>query len=125
MQPKGGTLIGLPAVFASGQPARLGERTFTLVGFEIVLDGRASWTWDFGDGDGLTTTEPGGSWPDVTISHPYPQSGAYPVSVTSTWDAWFTVDGLGPWPVGGEPVTQTSDPLLVPVVEARAELVIG
>lgn len=124
-QPKGGTLIGLPAVFASGQPASLGERRFTLVGFEIVLNGRASWTWDFGDGEAVTTDKPGGAWPDTAVSHAYPRAGSYPVSVSSTWDAWFTVDGMGPWPVGGAPVVQAEGPLTVSVVEARAELVVG
>ncbi len=124
-QPKGGTLIGLPAVFASGQPARLGERRFQLVGFDIVLDGRATWTWDFGDGHAFTTDEPGGAWPEMAVNHPYAHAGSYPVSVSSTWEAWFTVDGMGPWPVGGDPVVQTVGPLAVSVVEARAELVIG
>ncbi|MCZ3385418.1 MAG: PKD domain-containing protein [Actinomycetia bacterium] len=124
-QPEGGTLIGLPAVFAAGQPATLGERRFTLVGFEIVLDGRASWTWEFGDGDVLTTDEPGGGWPEMAVSHAYARAGSYPVSVNSTWEAWFTVDGLGPWPVGGDLVIQTAGPLVVSVSEARAELLVG
>ncbi len=124
-QPAGGTLVGLPAVFAAGQPATLGQRSFTLVGFDVVLDGRATWTWEFGDGTSLTTDEPGGRWPDMTVSHPYPRAGEYPVSATTSWEAWFTVDGMGPWPVGGDPVVQVSDPLTVSVVEARAELVVG
>lgn len=124
-QPKGGTLIGLPAVFAAGQPANLGERRFSLVGFAIVLDGRASWTWEFGDGEALTTDEAGGSWPEMAVSQAYQRAGSYPVSVTTTWEAWFTVDGLGPWPVGGDPVLQSADLLPVSVVEARAELVVG
>lgn len=124
-QPDGGTLVGLPAVFAAGQPATLGERRFTLVGFDVVLDGRASWTWEFGDGTTLTTDEPGGQWPDTTVSHPYSRAGVYPASVVTAWEAWFTVDGMGPWQVGGDPVVQVSDPLTVSVVEARAELVVG
>lgn len=124
-QPRGGTLIGLPAVFATGQPATLGERRFNVVGFEIVLNGRASWAWQFGDGGTLTTDQPGGDWPDTTVSHSYRRAGGYPVSLSSTWEAWFTVDGLGPWPVGGDPVVQTDNSLTVSVVEARAELVVG
>ena len=61
----------------------------------------------------------------MTVSHPYPRAGSYPASVTTSWEAWFTVDGMGPWSVGGDPVVQISDPLTVPVVEARAELVVG
>lgn len=125
MQPQGGTLIGLPAVFAAGQPRSLGERRFSLVGFDVVLNGRATWSWDFGDGATLASDEPGGAWPEMAISHSYAHAGAYPVSVSSTWDAWFTVDGMGPWPVGGAPVVQVASPPPVRVVEARAELVVG
>ena len=124
-QPNGGTLIGLPAVFGAGQPARLGERRFTLVGFDITLNGRASWTWQFGDGESLTTEDPGGAWPNTDVSHPYMHPGKYPVSVSAEWRAWFTVDGLGPWPVEGPPIVQTVGPLALQVVEARAELVTG
>jgi hypothetical protein len=124
-QPSGGTLIGLPAVFDAGQPARLGERRFTLVGFEIVLNGRATWTWQFGDGGALTTEQPGGAWPNTEVSHTYRRAGGYPVVVSAEWQAWFTVDGMGPWPVGGDPVVQTVGPVELPVVPARAELVTG
>lgn len=124
-QPRGGTVIGLPAVFATNQPRTLGERTFTLVGFTIVLDGRATWTWDFGDGSSTTTDDPGGAWPDLGVAHAYDQSGEFGVTTTATWEAWFTVDGLGPWPVGGDPVVQVADPIGVRVAQARAELVVG
>ncbi|MFL6180746.1 MAG: PKD domain-containing protein, partial [Actinomycetes bacterium] len=124
-QPKGGTLIGLPALFDAGQPRTLGERRFTLVGFDIELHGRATWTWAFGDGESLTTDDPGGAWPTTTVTHDYTHAGTYPVGVTAEWQAWFTVDGMGPWPVTGDPVVQEGGPLPLRVVEARAELVTG
>lgn len=124
-QPAGGTLIGLPAIFDAGQPARLGSRQFTLVGFDVELNGRATWTWQFGDGETLSTQQPGGAWPNTEVSHAYDQAGQYGVTVTTEWQAWFTVDGMGPWPVGGDPVVQVSGPQTLPVVEARAELVAG
>jgi hypothetical protein len=123
MQPAGRTLVQLPTLFASGQPAALGERQFDLVGFQIVLRGRATWAWTFGDGGSLDTTEPGGPWPDTSVSHVFAQPGSFSVTVTSTWRAWFTVDGLGPFAVGGAPVVQTAPPLGVEVLQARAELV--
>jgi len=122
-QPRGGTLVELPAIFASGQPATLGQRRFTLVGFDVVLAGRASWTWQFGDGDRLVTADPGGPWPNDSISHVYAAAGSYPVVVTSEWQAWFTVDDLGPFLVDGDPVTQVGSPLALSVSEARAQLV--
>jgi len=123
IQPKGGTLVQLPALFASGQPVRLGERSFSLVGFDIVLRGQATWTWEFGDGSSLVTQDPGGGWPDDSVSHVYERSGDFAPSVTTEWRAWFTVDGMGPFAVVGDPVTQTSGPLTLPVYQARAELV--
>jgi hypothetical protein len=58
------------------------------------------------------------------VGHAYRHAGAYEVGVSTTWDAWFTVDGLGPWPVGGDPVVQVADLLPLDVHEARAELVV-
>ena len=124
-QPRGGTLVQLPAVFDSGQPSQLGRREFNLVGFEVVLQGRATWTWDFGDGEQLTTEQPGGVWPNDSVAHTYTSAGQYPVVVTTEWQAWFTVDGLGPYPVEGPPVIQVGDPLVMQVHEARAELISG
>jgi hypothetical protein len=122
-QPPGGTVVNLPALFAAGQPARLDTRTFTLVGFTVVLDARATWRWDFGDGTTVVTEEPGGAWPNRAVSHTYARPGPVMVRVTSQWQGWFTVDGLGPFPVGGPPVQQVSDPLPLVVDEARAVLV--
>jgi hypothetical protein len=124
-QPRGGTLVRLPAIFASGQPRALGARQFTLVGFDIVLQGRATWVWRFGDGEQVVTTEPGGEWPDMSVSHVYDDPGTYDVDLTTEWQAWFTVDGMGPFVVDGDPVTQVGPPLELMVREARAELVVG
>ena len=122
-QPAGGTLVNLPAIFSSGQPARLDTRRFDLVGFGIVLDARASWHWDFGDGAAADTDDPGGAWPDRGVSHTYTQPGRLTVRVVSQWQGWFTVDGMGPFAVAGAPVTQTSGALPLVVHEARAVLV--
>jgi hypothetical protein len=124
-QPSGRTLVGLPAIFDAGQPRTLGERRFTLVGFDIVLRGRATWTWTFGDGSSMVTEEPGGPWPTKDVTHEYTHAGAYEVGLSTEWRAWFTVDGMGPWPVAGNAVVQTAPALPLQVMEARAELVTG
>ena len=124
-QPAGGTLVNLPTLFASGQPERIDTRSFDLVGFAIVLDARATWHWQFGDGTDLVTDQSGGAWPDRSVSHTYARPGSVDVRVTSQWQGWFTVDGLGPFPVAGVPVEQTSGPIPVTVFEARAVLVAG
>jgi hypothetical protein len=123
-QPSGGTLVQLPAIFDSGQPATLGQREFDLVGFHVVLQGRATWLWGFGDGSEVTTSEPGGGWPNDSVAHTYREAGAYSVAVSTQWRAWFTVEGLGPFEVGGDPVVQVATPLLIPVQQARAQLIV-
>ncbi len=123
-QPLGGTLVQLPAIFDSGQPASLGGREFDLVGFHIVLQGRGTWRWRFGDGSEVTTSAPGGGWPDDSVAHTYREAGEYVVMVATEWRAWFTVDGLGPFEVGGDPVVQVATPFTIPVQQARAQLVV-
>lgn len=123
VQPAGGTVVNLPAIFASGQPERMSTRRFDLVGFAVVLDARATWRWRFGDGAEVTTQLPGGAWPDDSVSHVYRTPGQRVVSVVAQWQGWFTVDGMGPFPVAGPSVTQVSAPLPLPVYEARAVLV--
>lgn len=123
MQPEARTLVQLRTVFASGQPRSLGERDFNLVGFAVTLQGRATWTWDFGDGGVFNTQEPGGAWPNTDVSHTFTRPGRYAVQVSSAWRAWFTVGGFGPYPVGGDPVVQQAPSIPVDVLEARAELV--
>jgi len=121
-QPPGGTVVNLPTLFASNQPRTMGTRHFTVVGFQVELNARASWRWSFGDGSILDTTSPGGGWPDRSVSHVFRRAGAASVRVTSEWRGWFTVDGIGPFSVQGPGVTQSSA-LVLPVHEARAMLV--
>ena len=123
-QPPDGALVNLPTVFASGQ--REGERAdeFELLGFPVQVVAQPSWTWDFGDGGALTTTEAGGRYPDMSVRHTYREAGQRRVTVTSSWTGTFTVDGLGPFAVTGGPVTQAAD-LEVTVREAAGQLVTG
>jgi hypothetical protein len=122
-QPPGGTVVNLPTLFSAGQPRLLDTRRFDLVGFHVVLDARATWRWDFGDGERLATDQPGGPWPDRSVSHTYAQPGLHLVTVSSLWRGWFTVDGMGPFAVAGPAVAQDSPAMPVRVAQARAVLV--
>lgn len=123
-QPVGGALVNLAAVFSAGQSGTIGRPTFDLAGFEIALTAEAAWRWDFADGPVEVFAVPGGPYPDTSVSHVYRTPGQRTVTVTTLWAGDFTVDGLGPFPVEGPPVTQTAA-LPVLVREARAELVDG
>ena len=59
------------------------------------------------------------------MSHTYTSSEDRSVVVTTTWEGTFMVDGLGPFPIAGPPVTQVSPPIAVVVRGARSELVDG
>ena len=77
--------------------------------------------------DGVTEefTQPGGRYPDDSVSWTYDNAGARDVSLTTYWKASFTVDGEGPFAVPGPEITKTAGPLTVPVREARSVLVGG
>jgi hypothetical protein len=124
-QPAAGALVNVPAIFAVGQPATIGEDTFDLAGMQVDVTARARWTWDFGDGTSETFTRPGGGYPNTDVTHTYTTSDDRSVVVTTTWEGTYVVDGLGPFAVDGPPVTQVSAPIALPVRQAESELVSG
>ena len=121
-QPPNGALTNLPTVFASGQHAGLDSDDFTLLSMPVHVDARPAWTWDFGDGSTLQTTNAGGRYPDTDVAHMFRSPGSYYVAVRTRWEGTFTVDGLGPFDVTGGPVTQQAV-LTVTVRDASARLV--
>jgi hypothetical protein len=122
-QPAAGALVNVPAIFAAGQPSSIGRETFDLAGFAVEVTAGARWTWDFGDGARSTYERPGGPYPNLDVTHTYATSEDRVVVVTTTWDGTFLVDGLGPFVIGGQPVTQVSQPIALVVRGARSELV--
>jgi hypothetical protein len=52
--------------------------------------------WDLGDGNTLSTTEPGTPYPSEAVSATYRYEGWYDVTLTTTFSGQFSVDG-GPW----------------------------
>lgn len=117
----GAALLRIPVVFATGQPG--GARTWhdTLLGVAVTTTVTPTWQWRFGDGATLSTQEPGGPWPDTSVSHTFDEAGSFRVAVMTTWDGTFTVEGIGTFPIGGDVTQETSLPLRV--VAARAVLV--
>lgn len=120
-QPRGFGVVNVPVVLASGQPTGIGRPVFALAGHRVALVAAASWLWELGDGATVRTTRPGGAWPDVDVAHAYGRAGSFVVTVTTTWQGQFWVDGVGPFVVDGVPVTQTAR-VPVPVRAAHAQL---
>ncbi|MDP3972419.1 MAG: hypothetical protein Q8P61_05880 [Candidatus Nanopelagicales bacterium] len=119
-QPKSGALTQLPTIFRSNQPAEV-RREDSIAGFSTKMVARARWQWFWGDGKTLTTTKPGGRWPDRSVRHTYRTPGTVEVRVRTTWEAQYWVDGAGPFRVDGETLRQNAKLALV-VREARAVL---
>ena len=71
-----------------------------------------SYTWDWGDGTTTTTTDPGAPYPDHTVSHKYTSTATgVVITLTTTWQATYAVDGGPPRAVNGTlTTTNTSTP---------------
>jgi hypothetical protein len=119
--PDGETLVNFDTIFYS-DPMTL-DRSMTLVGqkvdFHITV---ASYTWHFGDGRTETTKDPGAAYPHQSITHRYLRKGTVNVSLDTTYQADYRVNG-GPQQHlddtvtiagGGHPLTvRTATPHLV------------
>jgi len=121
-QPDGVALVGVPSIFAVGQPNRMSS-VASILGWRVTIAARPQWCWRF---DGATrascTTNPGGRWPNVGVTHAWSRPGGVTVRVTSTWRGSFTIEGFAPRPLGGQLVRQ-SESLAIAVREARGVLV--
>ena len=119
--PPSGILPHLPVVFRSGQPGGPLTSEHELVGMAISLTIEGRWSWDFGDGAGVITDDPGAPWPDTSVSHIYSRAGDVVVAVRAQWRGEYVIDGLGPLQIE-ESVYQ--DATVAPEVgEGRAVLV--
>jgi hypothetical protein len=124
-QPSQGGLVNLPTLFAAGEPERMTTEPFQVMGFTVVVSATAHWDWTFEQGAEQGFDKPGGAYPNQDVSYTYATPGARDVSVTTTWDATFTIDGAGPYTVPGAAITKTAGPMTVPVREAHGQLVGG
>lgn len=120
-QPPTGALTQLPTAFRVEQPSEI-HRSDDIAGFQVRFQAKASWVWKWGDGRSLNASQPGGKWPDLSISHTYRKPGVKTVALRTNWAGSYSVDG-GEWiQVADEPVSQKIS-RNVRVREARAELV--
>lgn len=122
VQPSERSLVNVPTLFAVNEPSAFGPVAMNVVGYAVEISGSVEWTWDFGDGERLVTDEPGGKYPTTSLSHTYRRAGERVVTVDSTWAGEFTINGEGPFPIAGGPITLATD-VEVQVSEAAAVLV--
>ncbi|GAB3570450.1 PKD domain-containing protein [Spelaeicoccus albus] len=114
VQPDGWTVTGYPTNMYTN--ARTTTVNLTILGFPVRVRARpVSFSWDFGDGHTLTTTNTGAKispGDSPSISHVYTRSGKVRVVLTTHYTGQYSVAG-GAWlPIAGQAaVTGAATPL--------------
>lgn len=120
-QPPTVALVSIPVHFSDTGPSAPVRQRYRLAGQDVDLSADPRWTWQFGDGNAVTTGQPSRPWPAAGVRHTYRRPGQHSVSVQVAWPASFTVSGLGPFPI--DELVRTDASAVVQVAEARAVLV--
>ena len=61
-----------------------------IIGEIVDVTLRPSFTWSFGDGSVMSTTENGAAYPNGAIRHSYSKPGSYVITLLTTWNGSFT-----------------------------------
>ena len=61
-----------------------------IIGEIVDVTLRPSFTWSFGDGSVMSTTETAAAYPNGTIRHSYSKPGSYVITLLTTWNGSFT-----------------------------------
>jgi hypothetical protein len=119
--PNGRTLVNFDTNFYTDtQPF---DRTVTLLGQQVDLHIVPSgFGWQFGDGQAVTTDEPGSPYPHLDVTHRYLRKGDVAPSVDTTYTATYRVNG-GAWRDVPGSVTIPGAPVALEVVTATPTLV--
>ena len=106
--PPDGSITSVPVIAWVNQLPNFDPPAFQLGGRTIWLNATAAWRWIWGDGAIEWRVIPGTPYPSKQISHQYRQAGIYQLSVSTFWQATYTVSGIGTFNTGGDLVTQTA-----------------
>jgi hypothetical protein len=91
-QPEAEPLVNVPIFFWSDLPTQFATRV-TVVGEVVDVLLRPGFVWSFGDGTFLSTTDPGGPYPNGKIKHTYKNPGIYPIILVQSWNGNWTHNG--------------------------------
>lgn len=94
--PDGLTLVNFDTNFYTTSTEPI-ARTVTLLGRRVTLEATPStFHWTFGDGESLTTSDPGAPYPRLRVTHDYLRKDTYRPSLATTYTGRYRVGG-GPW----------------------------
>lgn len=88
-QPEYEPLVGVPVFMWTDLPTSFMTQV-KIVGEIVDVALRPSFTWSFGDGTFLSTTDAGAPFPDGKITHTYSNPGTYLITLISTWNGTYT-----------------------------------
>lgn len=88
-QPEFEPLVGVPVYMWTDLPTSFMTQV-KIVGEIVDVALRPSFTWSFGDGTFLSTTDVGAPFPDGKVKHTYANPGTYVVTLISTWNGTYT-----------------------------------
>lgn len=91
-QPAYEPLVHVPVVFWCDLPKIFTTR-FNIVGEVVDVTLRPSFSWSFGDGSVMQSTEPGAPYPNGSIQHAYLKEGTYLVTMLATWGGTWSNQG--------------------------------
>lgn len=83
-----------------------------------------SYHWDLGDGNVITTKNPGEAYPSEEVSGTYAGEGWYDVTLTTTFSGQFSVNG-GPWQDIAGTIEVASEPIPIYSKSLESRLVDG
>lgn len=98
--PNGRTLVNFDTnFFTVVSPV---SQTFRLLGQQVVIDAvPTNYTWHFGDGKSIETSQPGAPYPTLEVTHRYLLTGSFAPSVDTVWSATYRLNGGDPAVVPG------------------------
>ncbi len=88
-QPEYEPLVGVPVFMWTDLPTSFLTQV-KIVGEIVDVALRPSFTWSFGDGTFLSTTDVGEPFPNGKIKHTYANPGTYLITLISTWNGTYT-----------------------------------
>ncbi len=91
-QPAYEPLVHVPVVFWCDLPKIFTTR-FNIVGEVVDVTLRPYFSWSFGDGSVMSSTDPGAPYPNGSIQHAYLKEGTYLVTMLATWGGTWSNEG--------------------------------
>jgi len=104
-QPERDALVNLPVYFWTQTPQRF-NAVVPILDLIVYVNLYSTFTWSFGDGRVIITTNQGGPYPVGVITNTYQKNGEYPVNLMVIWRGTWSVNGVTT-PISGNGITQS------------------